>query len=130
MEGEGTAESPLRMGVNAPGPFGYMSLPRQDARAQTHNIVSAWMSHELTFPVQAAALGNITGASTRHLPASGTPEGLSKVHSLLLVLFSLFCFCVFGLTERKGRPASEDAAACGVRTLTSSPGTESCCLRR
>jgi len=25
MEGEGTAESPLRMGVNAPGPFGYVT---------------------------------------------------------------------------------------------------------
>lgn len=65
-----------------------MSLLRRDARAQTHNIVSAWMSHELTFPVQAAALGIVTSASTRHLPASGTPEAFSKVYSLRL-FFSL-----------------------------------------
>lgn len=106
-----------------------MSLPRRDARAQMRNIVSAQMSHELTFPVQAAALG-ITSASVRHLPASGTPEGLGKVHSLMLVFFSfLFCCCVFNLTEYQGRLASADAADCWVKALTSSPGTGSCCLQ-
>lgn len=71
-----------------------MSVPRRDARAQTHNVFSAQMSHELTFPVQAAALGFITSASMRHLPTSGTPEGRSKVHSLLLVFF-LFSAAVY-----------------------------------
>lgn len=106
-----------------------MSLPRRDARAQMRNIVSARMSHELTFPVQAAALGIVTSASTRHLPTSWNPEGLSKVHSLLFVFFSRFCCCVFGLTEEQGRPTSKDSADCGAKALRSSPGTESCCLR-
>lgn len=93
-----------------------LSLMRQDARAQTH-IVSAQMSHELTFPVQAAALGIISSASMRYLPTSGTPEGLSKVDSLLLVFFSLICCCVFSLTEEQGRPASDAAADCGAKAL-------------
>ena len=37
MTGDGTAESPLRMGVNAPGPFGYVTA---EMRCKGTNVCS------------------------------------------------------------------------------------------
>lgn len=67
-----------------------VSLPRGDARTQAHNFISAGMSHELTFPVQAAAFYIVTSAFTRHLPTSGPLEGISEMRSPACFYLSLW----------------------------------------
>ena len=64
------------------------------------SIIAAWVSHELSFPVQAAALGTITSASMRHLPTSGTRESLGNVHSFLLDFFSLSSAAVYLVSQK------------------------------
>lgn len=105
-----------------------MSPPRQDARAQMRNIISAQMSHELTFPVQAEALGIIISPSMRHLPTSGTPQGLRKVHSLLLGFFPLSSAAVY-LVSQKSKEDPHPRVLLTVGQRISDPAPESCCLR-